>query len=438
VSTAAADTSGPRGDYSWVVILALAAFGAIWLLTRNEEGPLSRSAIGHEGLITWAREHNVDIWGSTIGEVQASQIGLRILPLFDTDLTSQFVKPDTQVEYLQTGDENDLSLEVIVEKTRLVRTIVVAPKWTRAMRLSGYAHESLLLDTNDVERPLRQIGNLPTRIARPEDKAITIAPYYGFLDGGTVTLYAPQLFHPDLPENCSSLMGNRSGHLLVDCADKKNSVLALSDPDLIDNHGLNLGDNAQLVLRLLETLSDSKPVIVDYSNRIFLTPDPPLIHKREWSDLLRFFAYPFSLIWLGAAVVTLLAIWRSGVRFGPPREVFADAIGASKAVSIAAKGRLLRLSGNDRELMEAQADNLVQDLASDLLGPHRRADSLRQIISVVARRNPALAAELSAAHAHVMTVRHDAPVSHMLDLLSEFEAKLEKVRHEFGRTSVSG
>jgi hypothetical protein len=438
VSASATDISAPRGDYSWVVILALVAFGAIWLLTRNEEGPLHRSAVGHDGLIEWARGSNVEVRGSRIGQQQASLIGLRILPLFDTDLTTKFVKPETQAEYLKTGDEIDLEPLVIAEKTRLVRTLIVAPKWTRAMRHSGYAHESLLLKAEDVERPLSQIGRLPIKIVRPAAKAVTISADEGLLAGETATLYAPQLFHPDLPANCSSLMGDRTGHLLVDCGDKKNSVLVLSDPDLIDNHGLNLGDNARLALRMLEAFADGKPVLVDYSDRVFLTPDPPIIHKREWSDLLRFFAYPFSLIWLGLGVVTLLAIWRSGVRFGPPRKVFTDAIGTSKAVSIAAKGRLLRLSGNDRELTEAQADNMVQELAAELLGPHRRADSLRQLVAVVSRRNARLAAELSATHARVMTVRHDAPVSHMLDLLSDFEATIEKVRHEFGRTSVSG
>ncbi len=435
--SASSDSSAPRGDYSWVVILALVAFGAIWLLTRNPEMPLGRSALGHDGLIAWARGEQLEVRGTLVREMQPEAMGLRLLPVYDTDLEDSFRRPDTQAEYLKTGTEFDITADVIREKAGLLETVVIAPKWTRAMRHSGYAHASLLLDPEDVERPLTQIGTLPTRIVRPEAKSLTIAAET-FLEGGTATLYAPQLFHPDLPGDCRSLIGDSNGHLLVECGDKKTRMLGLSDPDLLNNHGLNLGDNAALTRALIATLDSGLPTIVDTSTRVILSPAPPVLHKREWSDLLRFFAYPFSLIWLGVGVLTLLAIWRSGIRFGPPRKVFEDAIGASKAVSIAAKGRLLRLSGNDRELVEKQTENMIQDLAADLLGPHRRADSLRQLVALVARRNSDLASELSAAHARAMTVRHDASVGHMLDLLSDFEAKLEKVRYEFGRTSVPG
>ena len=430
--------SPPSGDYSWVIILALVAFGAIWLLTRNEEGPLNSSAVGYDGLVSWALADQIDIRGRVAREMHTEDIGLRILPLFDTDLSKDFERPDEQAAYLKTGDEYDIEAWVVNEKTYLVRTLVIAPKWTRAMRHSGYAHSSLLLEKQDVERPLGQVENLPGRINRPELKTLSIQIDSGLFAGQTVTLYAPQLFANDLPSNCSSLIGSRAGHLLVDCGNKKSSVLALSDPDLLNNHGLTLGDNAALSRLLLRELSGNTTVVVDMSQRVLLSPTPPVLYKREWSDLLRFFAYPFSLIWLGVAVLSALAIWRSSVRFGPPRKMFSDGIGASKAISIAAKGRLLRLSGNDRELMEAQAENMLQDLAADILGPHRRADTMRQIVTLVARRNSELAAELSAANARVMTVRHDASLQHMLDLLTDFDAKLEKVRNEFGRTSVSG
>ena len=157
-------------------------------------------------------------------------------------------------------------------------------------------------------------------------------------------------------------------------------------------------------------------------------------YRRDWADLLRLFDWPFGLVWAGFGLLTLLALWRSWVRFGPPRKVFDDSLSAARAVSIAAKARILRMTGNDQRLFAAHIDGRIRMIASELAGSHADPrDPLKQITGLLGRRNPQGAQAFAAAAYAALGATPETPQQRLVGLLEDFEYEAERVLHEFGR-----
>ncbi|MBL4557934.1 MAG: hypothetical protein JKP98_15120 [Rhodobacteraceae bacterium] len=126
------------------------------------------------------------------------------------------------------------------------------------------------------------------------------------------------------------------------------TVFVLTDPDLLNNHGLSLGQNADLAAAVLPALAGTGAVIVDSSTEFWTrTTRVRQPAERSWADLARFFAWPYALIWLGFAALFGLALWRGGVRTRPP---LPEAT-APQLATVEAEARLLLLSGDRARLL---------------------------------------------------------------------------------------
>ena len=120
------------------------------------------------------------------------------------------------------------------------------------------------------------------------------------------------------------------------------------------------------------------------------------------------------------------------MRFGPAFRPFDDRVGASRDVSIHAKARLMRLSGNDRALLAAHVRNRLADLAAELFGPHRDGTPLAQLTRFLVRRTGQKHPPLIAAATAALAAPQDATAGQLLDLLDAFEREREKVSHDIG------
>ena len=430
----------PGGEAIALVVVALAAIALAWFLTRDKEIPLPRSAMGHDGVVTWLKSEGIEARYATGAGVQASTIGLRILPVLDTDLDTGFVRPETREEYLKTGTEIDLfywdednNKTILTEKTRLIPSLVIAPKWTRAARHSGYAHPSLLLPADQPANVLRSLDIFDGDIIRSEAQLRDYPAQIGSFNGD-LTLYAPQLLPSNLKQGCEALISSREGVLLAKCTRDETTFHVLSDPDLMNNHGLAIGQNAAFASALVKTLTREGPVLLDTYPYTFAYLDRSEPYRRNWADLLRLFAWPFSLVWFGFGLLTLLALWRSWVRFGPPKKIFDDSLSAARNVSIAAKARILRMTGNDARLFETHVNGRIRMLASELAGPHANAtDPLRQITELLSRRDSQSGQDFAKAAYAALAATNDTPQQQLVTLLENFEREAERVLHEFGR-----
>ena len=423
----------PGGEAIVLAVFAIAAIALAWFLTREREIPLPRSAMGHQGVVAWLKQDGIEARYATGAGIEAATVGLRILPVLDIDPDTYFVRPETREAYLKTGTEIDFYTDILVEKVERVPSLVIAPKWMRAVRHSGYVHPTLLLPDDQPATALKSLKVFEGPVARPEvqlrDYQVEIGDY-----SGTVTLYAPQLFPTEMGETCEPLVSTRDGVLLAECVVEGHAFHALSDPDLMNNHGLALGANADFATALVRELRRDGPVLLDTHPFLFAFEQRAEPYRRNWADLLRLFDWPYTLVWIGMGLLTLLALWRSWVRFGPPRRMFDDSLSAARAVSIAAKARILRMTGNDQRLFEAHVRGRIRMLASALAGPHASAsDPLRQVTSLLKQRDPQGAQDFAAAAYAALAATPETPQGQLISLLENFEHEAERVMHEFGR-----
>jgi hypothetical protein len=114
-----------------------------------------------------------------------------------------------------------------------------------------------------------------------------------------------------------SEQGTLLGELPLDPQHPERRRLLLSDPDVIETHGLGRGANADFAAGLVESLAGARgSVSVDE------TLHGHFLERSLWRELARF---PLVLVVLQAALAAGVLLWATLGRFGPverPRPVF--------------------------------------------------------------------------------------------------------------------
>lgn len=326
--------------------------------------------------------------------------------------------------------ERDLRWRDVVAKAASAPTLFVLPKWRRGMRLTARAHPDFLI-------PDTALAQLATDLMGPAAR-LTTARAAGFetlsldFDGTryAATLYAPRTA---LAPACLTILGTAQSSLLLQCPGLQEGappVFILTDPDLLNNHGLSLGENAALAAALLPALAASgeaeeAAILIDYADTDWVrAPAQTAAEPRTWDQRLAFFAWPYTLIWLGLGAALALAIWRGAVRAGP-----AEAQDAPHTVApIEAEARLLALSGEGGRLLADYADQRMTALAHRLLGARAGAAHLATILPRRAPHSgPAL---LQAAHA-LHSLPAALPPETVQARMRDFETLIARVIHEF-------
>ena len=426
---------GPRAETLIILgFVALLLFAIFYFISQRQQ-VLRSSPSGFDGLRVWLNENEVSSQ-SFLGGWQVNQdtVGLLVLPLFDTDLVGDRVPPRTKEELLLQQDEYDLRLQAVLEKARRVPTLVILPKWRSGMRLTGRAHPILLSERDRIETLLQQVtGQDGARVgyARSPFTDFDYVPEDG--DRLSARVYAAQHF---TSTGCTSLIGNADAMLLATCplagAGDDSRVLVLSDPDLLNNHGLRLGDNAMVARDFLGSLADERTVMIDYSREVWLTePKESVRNERNWSDLLRFFGPPFLVIWLGGALTLGLFVWRTWQRYGPVQaEDSTDTNGKSLAVQ--ARAQLMRLSDQDGALTVEYAKARLAATTSALFGPglaHHYAEP-EAFLRYLARHDPDQARKLETVLSAIRNLPHRIPAAEAMRHVDELEALLEQITND--------
>jgi len=440
--TDAAPTTAPRrsgGIFAMIGVGAVVLLGLLYF-TRSEP-PLERAATGMAGLVPWLKANDVNAWTfrGRLPLIRA-QVGMRILPLYDTDLARDRDVPETPEEVIAQTAEYDLQIYVFNRKVAGLPTLVILPKWRSGVRALKVAHQSLLIPDDELDRLLGQIG-VSGGIQRGANGWSTEQFSHG-QTSATIGLLHRQTVSAG---NCTPLVGTRDDMLLGDCkirgrvgkgADAVTHFRLLTDPDLLSNHGLALAQNGAAAQAIFQAYNLKAPAVLDLTNEFLLLDKDPFAvdHERRLEDFLRLFEWPFTMIWLGFGVVAALILWRAVTRYGPLARVNEDEPQAAKTVSIDAKARLLRLANHDVALLKSHVRARLGDLVADLLGPHRKpgTEPLAVLLPIVDRAAPALAEELRTAS------DMSEPIGDVLGRLDRFENCHDRIRHEFGRTTVAG
>ena len=157
------------------------------------------------------------------------------------------------------------------------------------------------------------------------------------------------------------------------------AVYILSDPDILNNAGLNQGENAQFVRALIEEIK--KPGAVVFDNR-----DVRVGSTTSFSFIGRLFDWPLVIV--SGSVLTLVALlfWIAFGRFGPMLRdpVF---LAAGKETALEAAVTMLTGTGNNREILRRYLDGQTRQITAQLGGP-KTGDlaRMRSWLDAVAKR----------------------------------------------------
>lgn len=306
-------------------------------------------------------------------------------------------------------------------------TLFVMPKWRADVLQYGTSDIHAIVPSAEITKALGKIG-LPYIYVEdlgPKFHAAQQAILPGHVE--KISIFRPQVFFRNkVPPNCIEMAGLKAGALLLKCQ-LDHLVYVLSDPDLLNNHGLALGENAAFAVSLINELRGAhatKPVYLTALDRppAAASPVPALApppkptassqgrqgHEPHPADQTGLLAYPLSVIWGAIILVAAICFWRGAHRFGPAlKEAASHEV--SKPAAIEATARLLRLSGNDGRLTSQFVEALLCDRAALLFGPaaaneagvermfqrlalrdHASAEALRSVSSKIIERGSAM------------------------------------------------
>lgn len=293
MSGASGANGGMNGLIGPGVVIAIVVAAFLWFTTKAEETALRQSATGFDGLAAWLDDQGADVEVKTTPwPAPAEEYGLRIQPIYDTRPKQDRAAPKTEDELLQQIDERDEDYREVFAKKDLIPTIYVLPKWRTGMRLSRRAHPDFTIGPAALGQWILSPQVYPGALTADGD-GLRDYPVAG--SRLRAALYAPQVFRDG---ECEPLVGDRQAMILAECetydraAGAYGKVWVLSDPDLLNNHGLSLGDNAAIAALLLPEIAGDRRIVVDYTQSAWSDVAQAETPKRTWSDLLRFFAYP--------------------------------------------------------------------------------------------------------------------------------------------------
>ena len=269
----------------------------------------SISAIGHAGLYELAQRFGMPVTRSRINGIEKPNDGGLLI----------MAEPSDGV----------LSADDIIRLGRAANVLLVLPKrWGAADPVNRSWIKSVY----------------PIDLDRVTPVARLVEPKLDLTRGGPPKSWGTNQLgiDPTLDDNAqliksdalTPIVGDARGTLIGEKLDGYRRVWILSDPDVIENHGLTKGANAAFVLAMLNAMreGDGKVVFDETIHGMVNIVDNP------FRQLLQF---PFVIVVLLGLVAAGLLLWATTSRFGQPRK-------APPAFDLG-KGRLI---GNTASLLD--------------------------------------------------------------------------------------
>ncbi len=437
-----------RDNASLIVVLTVLLGGALVLVllsTYARDRELDQSVIGLNGLSVWLKQNGVPVRQSHPRlSPHINDLSLRVLPVYDVNLLEEAASPETVRDLIGQQTQRDLSQASFRTKNAELPTVVLLPKWTTGFIETNIAHQQTLIPVSAYDRLFQQMGLTGLKLQRdgPSFSSASI----GAGQTHDVALFHAQTFDPEsVPANCriSQQMGNDVIALACRFIDRNYDTHILSDPDLMNNHGLAVADNALFAEDFLTqlTLGDQKPIYVDTSHLLLTQFEPNQEERRDYErsgdDLARFFDYPLSLLWAAALATLAVVYWRGAIRFGPLEREQNATSNHSKTVAIATKARLLRLSESDGQMVSDFVRSQLMDLTAGTLGSDLGEAGITRYFAHISRRDAALASAFQTVSEDLIFNAHRMTQTDLFTGLETYKTLLEKVVNSNGSIGIS-
>ena len=337
------------GVVSFALALLLSAFGEdLWERPTAEANSYSRSALGHRALAELLRSFGI---GVTSRRTPGTGTPGVVRPLVAAE-------PDPDGEHLP-----ELMREAHASEAPLV---VVLPKWRGMpnMENPGWIGGAELHPEASVEQVLENLGADGLKkigIEREEGSGLRgcsagwrSAASAGIVDY-RVGLAPAQLLAPGPGLEPEVTCGK--GLLIArHRAAGQPEIYLISDPDLLNNHGLDDGDNAVLVFDFLTHRLGAKGLILDETIHGF---------RRAPGLLAEAFRFPLLLAVLQILVLAGVLLWAGMGRFGKPVPPPAG-LGSGRQVLIDSTARLLTHGGHGAGSVARYFHQTLRALAAGL------------------------------------------------------------------------
>lgn len=349
----------------------------------------SRSAIGHGALVELLRELDIPVVVSQSSSGSKAQ----------GDNTLIVAEP---IVYDADGARGH-ALRALLDEASTA--LVVLPKWwgTEDVLRPDWLDQVGLLDAGEVGVVLDAM-----RVAGTVERPGAVTGVVSAQLGPAPDLLEPQVIVSDELE---AIVWSDQGVLIGRTWVMGTQVWIVSDPDLLNNHGLRRGDNAVLAIALIEELRrGSGAVVLDETMHGFTAEDS------LWAAL---FEFPLALASLQILLTVGVLLWAATGRFGAPLPP-APVIEPGKAFLIDNTAALMRFGRHDGHALRRYMQTSVQDVAAALHAPHdlgpanlrawlqRLADArgVRLSLAALEREVEESAARKADSARHVVTTAH--------------------------------
>jgi len=187
-------------------------------------------------------------------------------------------------------------------------------------------------------------------------------------------LDAPQLVSPG---NLVPLVAYEGGLLLGEVPRDEGILYVLSDPDILANHGIGRGRNAEFIVRTLMDLgAGERPVVIDE------TTHGHAARPSVWRHL---FGFPLLITTLHALLTLGILFWAATGRFGAPESPRVGLM-AGKGILIDNTAELLQFTGHATNSLRRYLEQTVHHAAARLHAPPSRPEALLPWLATIARR----------------------------------------------------
>lgn len=290
---------------SFAVALILMAYGPE-LAQEETAGPsaFSSSALGHRALLEFLEESGIDV---------RLQRGRRLFQC-GPGVPVVLAEPDPK----QTPGTLQAYLGGLFRRAsrRSASVVIVLPKWSGTwypVRGSLWVHAVRLLRREDVQEILDNAHDAGLGLARVLRLGVQLRSALA-CDTAWGERVSTELIAPQLIEGSSlePVVWTEAGVLVgrARCQEDGPTVYLVSDPDLLNNHGLARRDNSVVVLRTLADALQANAVVLD-----------EVVHGwgRDVPFLAELLRFPLVLTVVHGALVFGCVLWTGMARSGKPR-----------------------------------------------------------------------------------------------------------------------
>lgn len=336
----------------WVAAAVVTFAASLYFMTREDNGAngsdavgpssFSRSAIGHAGLAETLKRLGVPVAKSKFNSREKLGDGSLLV----------IAEPSGAIA------SQDSVGTLLNAKT----VLLVLPKWrgTPSDRHAGWLGYADLLPTIAADQILNLAVAQATVARRPTVEA------WGTNELGEtpspslpVQLMRSTRLRPIVADGADILVG--------EIAERGRRLWVLADPDLIENHGIAVGDNAAFAVALINALRGREgSVVFDETVHGYVA--------RPASPLRLLFEFPFVVASAQGLIAVALLLWATMGRFGPP-ETAPPALRSGKRGLIENAAKLLGFAGHQQRMVRRYVQATIRDAARQLHAPRGLSDA---------------------------------------------------------------